>query len=104
MRRAAGGLTARQRHWAEQHLSYAARPRGREGRQVVVTWTYRREQIRTAQARADATAAADARAQAEADTELVEATAALLAAWGEEAAQVTGQPLRRLRGLAQAGV
>jgi hypothetical protein len=98
--RAAGGLTARQRAWAEQHATYATRPTDRSGRQVVVTWTYYRHRIEATAAKWAPIIDAATAALSVADVAVADATAVVLAAWGKDAPQATGRTQRQLRSLA----
>lgn len=79
LRRVSGGLTARQRAWAQQHTTYEQRPRGRAGRQILIAWTYHRQQIDAATRKWAQTLKADTTALAHADAQLADATTILQA-------------------------
>jgi hypothetical protein len=101
LRQAAGGLSARQRAWAQRHASYATRPRDRAGRQVLITWTYRRARLEAAQARFAPSLDAARTLLSDAERELATASAALLDVWGPSAAAATGRSRRALAALAR---
>jgi hypothetical protein len=100
--RASGGLTRRQREWAERH---GARPvsgaHKRAQRRVLVTWLYHERRIDNVAARWTTVLKADEATLAEAAWSLAQATARVLERWGKDAPVATGRTVRQLRSLAR---
>ncbi len=100
--RASGGLSARQRAWAQQRETRpVSGARKRVQRQVLVTWLYRRSRVDDIAARWTPVLKADDAAVAEAARTLAQATVRLLERWGKNAPAATGRTVRQLRSLAR---
>ncbi len=102
MVRASGGLSARQRAWAQQQGTQpVAGARRRAQRQVLVTWLYHRRRATEVAARWAPGVQVDDVAVDDAQRTLALATRRLLGAWGERAPTATGRTMRQLRDLAR---
>jgi len=99
--RVSQGLSARQRTWAARHSTYESRPTDRAGRQVVVSWIYRRKHIEAAEAKWAVRLTPACQALAEAEVSLAIASRDVLEAWETQAPRLTGVSRRGLQLLAR---
>ncbi len=102
LRRASGGLNARQREWARRHgAEPVAGARRRAQRHVVLTWLHHRRRLQEADQRWAPMLASDDSAVQQTTAALAETTQRLLRTWDKDAPIATGRTIRQLRALAR---
>jgi hypothetical protein len=102
LRRASGGLNARQREWARRHgLEPVSGTRRRAQRHLVVSWAYRRQRVEETERHWASMLASDESAIQQATAALAETTQRLLGTWGKDAPIAAGRTIRQLRALAR---
>ncbi len=101
LRRASGGLNARQREWARPHgAEPVSGARRRAQRHVVLTWLHHRRRVEEADQRWEPMLASDDSAVQQATAALADTTQRLLRTWDKDAPIATGWTMRQLRTLA----